>query len=124
MDAGDCFHFPLGIPSYDPHLWIVLKTDSKSSQLIMVNLTTEKSQSDKTTIIIPGEHRFVKHSTIVSYADAKISLIARVEEAMESNLAKKDISVSPELLTRICDGLIKSRYTPIKVKEFYLQRSS
>jgi hypothetical protein len=67
------------------HLWIVVAEISGSPEkIIVVSLTTHKPGSDTTVMFKLGDHDFIEHDTVVSYADARVfekaDFINKIEE--------------------------------------------
>ena len=55
------------------HLWIVvIELPRSPKEVVIVNLTSRKPNSDTTVVLQSDTHRFVKHETVVNYFDAKI----------------------------------------------------
>jgi hypothetical protein len=107
------------------HLWLII-TDPRlnGGQVIIVNLTTQKKDSETTCVISPGEHPFVKHSTVVNYQDACECPVNSIEGAL-GKLTSTHIEarepLSAEILKRVKLGAlaspaIKRRYKAI-IKE-------
>lgn len=41
-------------------------------QILIVNFTTKRADSDLACVVNKGEHPFVRHETVVSYRGAKV----------------------------------------------------
>lgn len=112
----DC---PCGCSFYiGGHLWLVVaELPNSPIQLVIVNLTTRKSESDTTVILKTGDHPFVKHETVINYSDARLiskpDLITRIEEKFFAT----DQIFADEILRIIQQGLLNSPYTPKGIKE-------
>lgn len=98
------------------HLWIVIaKLDC---QVAVVNLNTKRDGSDTTTVLNPGCHPFVRHPTVVTYADAMI-----VQEDQLVGLSGTDLltvreECSSNMLRDIVDGVDRSKFSPMKIRKF------
>jgi hypothetical protein len=70
-ELGDSFMLPK--PGHDTeHLWVLITNpDPESYEAIMVNITTQRPHSDKTTVLDSGEHPFIKQPSVVFYSDAR-----------------------------------------------------
>jgi hypothetical protein len=108
-----------------PHLWVVLTDpDGNPAQVVIANLTTRKADSDDTVVLNVGDHSYIKHETIVYYADARLATVEGIEKiAQFPNYGYHD-DCSDELLGKIQQGLLTSRYTPKKVKDYCIGRFS
>jgi hypothetical protein len=122
LKAGQTILLPK--PGQDTlHLWvIVLASDPVTHEIVIVNLTTQRHQSDGTVVLQPGAHPFVQHATVVFYADARISDAKLIAAAIEAGTFRTHDDCSPELLFRIQQGLFASPHTPKKVKSFAATR--
>ncbi len=64
MNAGDTFKIPQPETSLDTHLWVVISDPAADAEnILIVNFTTSRADSDKACILQPGEHPFVRHET-------------------------------------------------------------
>jgi hypothetical protein len=102
------------------HLWaLITAPDPESGDAVMVNLTTQRPHSDTTMIIQPGEHPFVDRPTVVFYADARMVNVNTLDEGVRQNFVHQHDALSKELLQRIQDGLLASKFTPDKIKKAF-----
>ncbi|MEH2262386.1 hypothetical protein [Nostoc sp.] len=114
--AGRTFHLPTP-PAMKPHLWVAMtEPDGTPEETVIVNLTTRHPNSDTTVILDSGDHRFIKHETVVNYADALFTKIVSVQNAIKNGLSSFDDDCSSALLERIQIGLLQSPFTPKKIK--------
>jgi hypothetical protein len=67
----------------------------------------------------PGDHPFIVHDSVIAYSYARIRTVEEIEIAVASGAARLREPVSPELLKRVCDGLIESDFTPNGIRNFY-----
>jgi hypothetical protein len=109
MNAGDTFRIQQPGTSLDSHLWVIISDPAADEEnILIVNFTTSRADSDKACILQPGEHPFVKHETCVNYAGAKILSQANIEMFLNKGLMVAHASVSAALLKRIRDGAADS----------------
>lgn len=102
------------------HLWtVVASSPHVSEEVLIVFLTTKKDNSDTTVVLQPGDHDFIRHETVVSYADTRIitrqNLITRINEK-DFELRKP---FDPDKVKLIQSGLLNSPHTPEDKKEFF-----
>ncbi|MEK7486771.1 MAG: hypothetical protein AABZ60_20805 [Planctomycetota bacterium] len=63
---GTAFLLPHNISAIE-HLWIVLTEPSPiKNEVIIVNVTSLRSYSDKTVILNEGDHPFIHHPSVIS----------------------------------------------------------
>jgi hypothetical protein len=103
------------------HLWVIVtETDATTNKAICVNLTTQRSYSDTTCILKPGDHPFVKHDSVINFLDAREMPIDLVEQALQRKtsqfVCERHEPCSTALLARIQKGLIDSKQTPKGIK--------
>lgn len=93
-------------------------------KVIIVFLTSKKPHSDTTVILGPEDHDFIKHPTVISYADARI---AHSDDIMK-RIAERDYtprkSFSEAVAKTIHQGLIDSPFTPRYIKSIFLPKDS
>lgn len=122
LKAGQTILLPK--PGQDTyHLWVILLAQEPAmNETVMVNLTTQREHSDKTTILQTGDHPFVVHTTAVHYADARIVDARKIAAALENGAFPTHCDCSGALLDKIRSGLFASPFTPGKVKTYVAQR--
>ena len=108
-----------------PHLWIVLtEPEGYPPEVVIVNLTTRKPDSDTTLTLNAGDHPFIEHETVVYYADARLAKAGGIEQIVKYAGYGFHDDCSSDLLKRVRRGLLDSRYTPKKIKEYCKSRFS
>ena len=98
---------------------IITEPFGSTQQVIAVFLTSKKPNSDLTVVLSSGDHRFIKHDTVISYADARIfnkeNIIIRIRER---DFQPHD-SLSNDMISAIQEGLIVSPRTPRNIKKIF-----
>ena len=103
------------------HLWVlVLVTDpvGEPSLTVIVAVSSWKDHKDNTVILMPGDHPFVQHKSVIFYPHAQITKIQDLNEAVQRNSGSIRDPCTPAVLQRIQEGLLRSPFTPNKVKTF------
>lgn len=105
------------------HLWVLItRPDPRTNQAVMVNLTTQQPHSDTTTILVKGEHPFIKRPSVIYYADAKIVPDATaLDKAVAGKMWRQHDDFDQSLIARIQAGLMTSPFTPDKVRNAFLE---
>jgi hypothetical protein len=122
LSLGTTFLIPTP-PTFDPdkkHLHILIAVEQSTDRGLMVNFTTVKDRSDKSCVVMTGEHPFLKHQSVVNYADSKIVSLLALENGLSKRVITPHEPVSPELLKKIRDCGLKSPAIPIKNRDFLL----
>ena len=116
MRCGDAVLIPApGGPSI-PHLWfLITEPDAVSFQCVMVNVTTLRSHCDRTLVLQRGEHPFIRHPSVISFADARIVDARHIEAGIEAGTMERREPCPPQLLHLIQDAALASPRTPNKV---------
>ena len=119
MILGETFLAPNNAKSTE-HLWIVITHPDDAGLAVCVNITTKRSLSDTTVVLDVGDHPFLKHPSVVYYADAQLLDLLRIETAISAKPTSftcvRHKPCSAELILRIQLGAIKSGSTPKKIK--------
>jgi len=100
------------------HLYILIAAEQKTNRGLIVNITTYRDGCDRSCVIMPGEHSFLKHESVINYGDSKIASISTIEEALPKGVIKPHDPVSPGLLKRIRESGLKSAAIPLKCLNF------
>jgi len=102
------------------HLYIIISPIIEE-MVLFVNITSKKENSDVSCILNKGDHEFIRHQSIVNYADATEANVNKVREAITCLLFKPQKPITPEVVTKIQKGALKSeafkpkyiRYIPV-----------
>lgn len=114
MNPGETFR---GF-DFENHLWIVVSNEVTGGKIAVANVTSYRgSSSDSTCLIHPGEHPFVRHVTCVVYRPAYLADIDPLRRASEQRTLQRHTPLSGELLLRVQQGALSSRFTIGAVKD-------
>lgn len=117
LSAGSTFLLRIRIGWVD-HLWILLADRDVDGKALMVNITSAKPHSDRTTVLQVGDHPFITRESVVNYGDAVLTDILHLEKAITSGLGTQREDVSAELLERLRSGLLASPRTKNSLKDY------
>jgi len=102
------------------HLWVLIThPDPKICEAIMVNVTTQRPHSDKTTILNAGEHPFIRQPSVVFYSDARTVDTRLLDAAVQRGAYRGHAAFDAAVLGRIQAGVAVSPFTPRKIKSAY-----
>jgi hypothetical protein len=106
-------------PGVKPHLWFVV-TDPEGTpgRVVAVMMRSAKKFTDETVVLEPGDHAFVKHQSSVHYSSARWFDINAIDNAMRSGRCHLRENMTPELLSRVRNGLLKSPFTVHAVSDY------
>lgn len=114
LSTGDTLRVTNPGVSYDAHLWIVLsKPELDTEHILIVNLTSWRPDKDQACILNPGDHPYIKKKTCVNYALSKIVAADHIGRLVRSHDLEKDVRLSMELLERVREGAMLSKFMPL-----------
>jgi hypothetical protein len=122
LSCGDTFLMPKSSRATE-HLWVVITQPEPGASLaVCVSITTRRSNSELTVILYPGDHPFIRHESVVHYADAQILDLDHVQRALDAHISgivcTQHQPCNQALLMRIQQGLLISKLVPNNVKAF------
>jgi len=83
---------------------------------VLVNLTSQSQLRDQSCVLRVGDHPFIKHETVINYAEAVISNEQAIFAAARGGVIQYDVAVTPEALTKIQAGALASPQIESRVK--------
>ena len=95
------------------HLWIVLSAPTEDGKVALANLTTHGRPprcGSHCVVIRPGEHPYPQRDSCVHYIRATLGPAQPLDEAKERRQLQQHAPLSAELLHRVQDGALKSRF--------------
>ena len=101
------------------HLHIILVTSSDQALLTNISSVKENKYFDDTCVLEKGDHPFIKHRSYVAYNYSSITSIRDLNDNNKRGKIHRQEPISEETLTRICEGLLESKHTLPKIKNFY-----
>jgi hypothetical protein len=115
---GDTFLF-CDKDDEEAHLNIVITEPTSTGEVITVAVTTRHKKSDAMVPLEVGDHPYIKHPSVLTFAYAKIRTITAIEKVIENGDAKKCEPMDEKFLRRARSALTESEFTPYEVVEFY-----
>jgi hypothetical protein len=103
---------------YDCHLCIVV-TPPSFGEVVIVSVTTKRARSETLVCLKKGDHPFIEHDSVISYAYSRVTTVEEIETAVKNRTAMSRANASDSLLRRAQAGLIESDRTPNWVKQRY-----
>jgi len=102
-----------------PHLYVVVTPPEGSPpRAVIVNLTSQRPNSDTTVILHPGDHPFIDRPTVVNYKQARCASIEWLKREIDGKIAWADFPFELDVLKRIQDGILQSPFTPRGIKKY------
>jgi hypothetical protein len=101
-------------PGSPEHLWIVVAV-TKDGDAVIFNITTVRQGCDMTCPVTDRDHPFVRHDSVVAYGRGQL-ISPGIFAALQHAGCSMERTASPELVNRIREGAMKSRFTPQKLQ--------
>ena len=103
------------------HLFVILTEASPEGNVLLISFSTIREERfyDKTCIVEPDEHPFIKKPSFIEYRKARIEKESHLVNCRESTYWFPHEPVSNELFKRICNGVLDSPHTPKRIKDYY-----
>ena len=108
MTLGDTF--------WIEYLWVVLSDPTSDDEVVIVNLTSLRSNSDQTCLVHPGEHPHIDHDSVVMYNGARLVSRPTLERMITNGTFQAAPPVSQDLLRRIQQGALTSPFARPKIQ--------
>lgn len=123
MKAGDCFE-NRGTDDHRPHCWVIVSDPERNSdEILILNFTSwGDHRVDDSCIIMPDEHPYVRHKTCINYREPLFPSLDGLEIGLSSAMLFPLDPVSDELLARIRQGAIASRFADYRVKNILVDQ--
>lgn len=100
------------------HLYIIIAVIGEDRALL-VNVTTQRGNSDNACILKEGDHDFIKHDSVINYMDAWIIQVSKLKEKIEKREFVLKPPLSSELFKRIKEKAKDSLYLPPKYLKYF-----
>ncbi len=111
-------------PANDPerkHLWIILTETCALGANLLVCVTSlrENQFFDPACIIEPNEHRRIPRRSWIEYRRCRAERSDTLIQGEAAWLYQTVEPISDALFERVCTGLLKSNYVPIRLKLYF-----
>jgi hypothetical protein len=101
------------------HLYIIITEPmGVPPETVIVNITTKQADSDTTVILSVGDHPYLKHDSVISYADATKAPAEKLEDAVNCGFFDSSNKFEESIVKKIQEGLLKSKRTPKDIKKY------
>ena len=118
IKPGDCFL--LDNPTNNrKHLYIVISNQSNQDRILLVNVTTYKTGKDTSCILESGDHPFIKHKSIINYAEPLEPVHDPFEGFVNRNIIQRAKSISKVVLRKVQEGAKVSPALPRKFRKYF-----
>ena len=99
------------------HLRIIITDPDNDQNQVIVSVTTLRYPSqDKSCVLLPGEHPFIKEKSIVDFKRTTVMSYIQIFNGIQKGLLIRKEDISDELLKRIQKAATKSKYISDEIK--------
>jgi hypothetical protein len=102
-----------------PHLHIVITEPDESGLVVLVSVTSERAKSDTMVRLSSGDHPFIRHPSVITYAYSKLLSEARLRELVLTGEAFAREAASADLVRRLRAGMNETDRAPRDVQNFF-----
>lgn len=99
------------------HLWFVIAKPDPDERVIVSVTTRDAETTDLTCILIPGDHPFIEHESVIFYRKADAVAVNYLETIKRRGDLVEKPRVADALIDRIRLGAFRSQFTPNYVKK-------
>jgi len=121
LQLGSCFYYVSSNGREHPY-YVITEPLGNPLRFVAVNITNYAVWKDQTVILDSG-HAAVTKTSVVNYAEVIVLPVDKIEAEINDGehrtmLHHEEPVCSAEFLKILQDGLLKSKATPLKFKEF------
>jgi mRNA-degrading endonuclease toxin of MazEF toxin-antitoxin module len=102
-----------------PHLHIVISDADENDNVVLVSVTTERAKSDTMVRLAAGDHPFIEHPSVITYAYSKVMTCAQIRGLEASGDARAKEQASDRLVERAQFGMLETDRAPEEVQECF-----
>lgn len=114
--AGRAFLL-VGGPVGKAHLWFLLTDPDTTGRVLQAMLVSSQPHTDKTVVIIQGDHPWVRHESNIDFGGARFFPVSKLASANAQGRLRLEADMTPELLARVQTGLLASSRTIHEIKD-------
>lgn len=100
------------------HLHFALKDVDSNGFILLAPVGTKKPNSDLSCVLQVGHHPFIRHESVILYARLRLMKYGHIVSALRNGNAHLAEAMSPDLHTRVCACLRKSKLSPGWAKKY------
>jgi len=110
-------------PSHDPdrkHLHIICTDPDECDEQLLVSVCSVRDDLyDRTCVLLPHEHEFLRKKSFVYYAKATILDQGSLSEGLERRKFDPHEDLNSQTFLRVTRGILISKRSTPRVKQFY-----
>lgn len=102
-----------------PHLHIVITEPDETGWLVLVSVTTRRAKSDTMVCLDAGDHPFITHPSVITYAYSEIITVTKLTEMIANGDATPKKRASDALVARAQRGMLETDRAPREVQQLF-----
>jgi hypothetical protein len=114
-------------PKHDPgrdHLFVLVTdpiTVDGVKKILVVPLSSIKPYCghDATCCLVIGDHPYINKPSFIDYSMAKVLSATSIQSQVDLGFFEAREMVSPQVMAKICAGILASPSTPPSARDFY-----
>lgn len=121
MKCGDTFLLYDGEDQNSkPHLHLVISEPDGHGQCVLVSITTRRAKSDTMVCLNIGDHPFITHPSVITYAYSKLLTTSKLIQMIDDGEATPKEQASEQLVSRAQQGMLETDRAPREVQQFFI----
>lgn len=108
-------------PNDKKHLYFILTDQCADSCHLLVGISSVPNVGffDKTCLLSPKDHPFLKHDSFVFYRRPEILRSSKISRFVELGYYTVKQEAGPDLISKISQGIMDSHFTPQHYQNYY-----
>lgn len=111
---------------YNNHLFILLTGPKQpegytcnNNLLVPIGTVYPERPYDATCLLYVGDHPFIRHDSYVNYRMSRIEATDKIDTMVRNGAFSQRDNLDGAIFARVCRGLLESRHTALKIRNFY-----
>jgi hypothetical protein len=122
VKCGDTFLlFDDESPSEKAHLHLVITDPDERGRCVLVSITTRRAKSDTMVCLDAGDHAFITHPSVITYAYSKVLTVSKLAEMVASGDATPKGPADAKIVARAQSGMLETDRAPREVKDLFVR---
>lgn len=119
--CGDTFLlFDEENPAEKAHLHLVITDPDDQGQCVLVSVTTRRAKSDTMVCLNAGDHPFLTHPSVITYAYSKVLSVSKITEMIANGDATPKEPADAKIVARAQSGMRETDRAPREVKALFV----
>lgn len=103
-----------------PHLHVIISDPDGHEQCVLVSITTRRGKSDTMVCLNAGDHQFITHPSVITYAYSKVLTTSKLTQMVASGEATPKEQATEQLVNRAQKGMLETDRAPREVQQLFM----